>query len=507
MKSTVTRSLTTLMKTKPFDPKQALCSTIRVKLTAAAVFILPMFSALAEQHTAGVPEFSSRPGAAYTIYVNVAGFNFNGLWHDHTTAPGFTPSLNERLPTETFDATEQQQIKSLWSRIAQSYIGFNVNVTTVDPAIAALGAGATDAQRQTFYDTTPNLMHTVIGSQVRAPGTPGVTPMNKWFSDTADGVSPGIGVVAGVAVDNGGHTNWMFSEAQAGAATGGVINGEYIGAISVHENGHSFGLYHQGDFVGAANTPVNEYTNGDAAAGNGSYVAIIGNADGRQRITWRVGDTHPNDIQTIQNDVKTMLTVNTVAMGQAGAVDLHLVNDGIGHTLATATLLPVVGDFVDFNLATGVIVPNSEANPLALGAGNYTKDWFTFTLGTASSIVLTANDGTQFLTPGVADGIGTLRSTLTIYDGNGLSIGAAVEDASTLFETFMGNLAAGTYYAEIGSFGGHAQISPTFNDAQYFDMGAYFLTGSGFASVPEPGTAFLLVMGILGFAARRRRES
>ena len=69
----------------------------------------------------------------------------------------------------------------------------------------------------------------------------------------------------------------------------------------------------------------------------------------------------------------------------------------------------------------------------------------------------------------------------------------ATEDASTLFETYTGLLAAGTYYADIASFGGHVQDSPTFNAASYFDMGAYFLTGSGFTAADyisfNPNTA------------------
>jgi hypothetical protein len=463
----------------------------------------------AEQHTAGVPELSSRPGAAYTIYVNVAGFTFDGTWFASsgtTYTPGFTPALNDRLPTDTFSATEQEQIEAIWSRLAQSYIGFNVNVTTVDPALAALGVGATDAQRQAWYDATPNLMHTVVGSQIRPAGTPGVTPNNKWFSDGADGVSPGIGVVAGVASEQGAHTNWMFTEAQAGATTGGVINGDYIGAISAHENAHSFGLYHQGDYTG--DTLVNEYTNGDASAGNGSYVATIGNASDRQRVTWRIGDTDTDGVRTPQNDVKLMLMTNGAISGRAGAVDLHLIDDGIGHSLLNATTLPVLIDgTVDFTLATGVIVPLSESNPVAIGTDNYTKDWFTFTLADTSTITLTANNSTQFLTAGIADGVGTLRSILSIYEFDGDLIATALEDSSTLFETYSGTLSPGTYYAEIASFGGHVQDSPAFNTAEYFDMGAYFITGSGLNVVPEPGTAFFVVLGLFALAGKRQRHA
>ena len=465
---------------------------------------------LADQHTSGVPELSSRPGAEYTIYLNVAGFNYTGLWAGNANAPGTTPALNDRLPTDTFTTTEQDQIRNVWSRLAQSYVGFNVNVTTIDPAIAA-GKAATDGERQAFYDASPNFMHTIVGSQKRAElvGMPDSTgnasnPDGKWFSTGADGVS-GLGVVAGLTSSSGDHTNWMFSEAQAGSATGGVINGDYIGAISAHENAHAFGLYHQGDWSG--DTRVNEYSLGDTAAGDGSYVAIIGQASDRQRVTWRVGDTGgASGTRTPINDVQSMLAINNVSNGRMGTANLRLIEDGIGHTLATATPLPVIGDVVNFSLATGVIVPLSESNPLALGASNYTQDWFSFTLGSTAQITLTANNGTQFLTAGVADGTGTLRSTLTIYDGSGLTLGSAVENASTLFETFSGSLNAGTYFAQVRSFGGHEQIASAFNPAQYYDMGAYFLTGSGFtAAVPEPGAIALLLVGFAAFSGRRWR--
>ena len=488
------------MKTQPHYLSSKL--NRRRFLAALALSGLSVMGAWAEQHTAGVPELSSRPGAPYTIYINVAGFNYSGSWSDGELGlPGFTPSVGDVAATGTFDSMQVSEIKNIWSRMAQSYIGFNVNVTTVDPAIAA-GQAGTDALRQAYYDATPNLMHTVVGSQVRGGGyITGANPLGKWYSTGADGVS-GLGVVAGVAASSGNHTNWMFTEAQQGA---GFINGDYIGAISAHENGHAFGLSHQGDWTGT--TKVNEYTNGDAVGDSttpGTYVAIIGNASDRQRVAWRVGDTS-QDGQTVVNDVKRMLAVNTAAVGN-GAANLHLINAGIGHSLATATPLPIIGDNVDFNIATGVIVPLSESNPLALGANNYTKDYFTFTLQSTALISLTANNGTQFLTAGVADGVGTLRSKLSIYNFGGSVIGTALEDASTLFETFSGTLSAGTYYAEIASFGGHEQISPAFNAAQYFDMGAYFVTGTGFANaVPEPGTFGLLIAGSAMVLRRRRR--
>lgn len=476
--------------------------------------------ALPETHTAGVPVLSSRPGAAYTIYLDPAGFTFNGLWNEgdeHNKTPGFTPSLNDVAPTGTFNATEQTQIKILWARVAQSYIGLNVNVTTVDPA----AAGLTDAQRQAFYDATPNMMHTVLGSQVRAPGTPNTTPNNKWYSDGADGVSPGIGIVAGKVEgptgSAGQHTNWMFTEAQAGAATGGVIQGEYIGGISAHENGHSFGLFHQGDYSGGGVNHINEYSFGDDSTGPnnyGTYIPIIGDANNRQRIAWRIGT---NDIQNNagvyqqQNDLKVMLATDNAATatskGRSGGADLHFIEDGKGHSLPTAQALPLVGGTVDFTQAKGVIVPLSESDPQAMGAANYTQDWYSFLSDGVNPISLSATDSTDFLVPGVADSAGTLNSTLGIFSFNGSLVANSTEDLTTLIDTYTGTLPAGLYYAAVGSFGGHQQINAAnYDPAYYFDTGAYFLTGTGFALAPEPTSMLFLAVAAYGVMGRRRSK-
>ncbi len=331
------------MHTSSSRHRQFTFSRLSIRALAAAALLLFLTSLHAEDHTGGVPELSSNPGAPFTIYLNVAGFNFDGQWNGQT--PGFTPSLNDVASTGTFNATEQEQIKILWARMAQSYAPFNVNVTTIDPAVAA-GMAGTDAMRQAYYDSQTNLMHTVIGSQVRDNGMGGTV---KWYSNDADGVS-GLGVNSTTS-SGGNHTNWMFTEAQAGAATGGIINGNYIGTIAAHENGHAYNLTHQSDY--SMDTAVNEYSLGDNAAGNGSYVAIMGQADGRQRFTWRSGDSNNGQPGHQQNDVGRMLASNP---------GLVLVEDGIGHSILTATPLSITsGGSVDFNIATGVIVPVSAS--------------------------------------------------------------------------------------------------------------------------------------------------
>ena len=77
--------------------------------------------AWADTHTAGVPTLSSLPGAAYTVYLDFAGFNFTGTWSSNT--PGNTPSFNDTPTTVTFSTIEQNTIKDYWARVANAPVG------------------------------------------------------------------------------------------------------------------------------------------------------------------------------------------------------------------------------------------------------------------------------------------------------------------------------------------------------------------------------------------------
>ena len=177
---------------------------------------------------------------------------------------------------------------------------------------------------------------------------------------------------------------------------------------------------------------------------------------------------------SIQNDVAALLSNNP---GIGGFVE-----DGIGHTMATATPMPVTGTTVNAALAKGIITPVSTSDPTPIGTSNYTTDYFKFH-SEGGMVSLTAYNGSEFITPGTADPGATLRSVLTILTASGSIVGTATEASSTLSETFSRVLAHGDYYAKIESYGGHAQTLTvggiTYNTTEYFDMGSYFLKGSG----------------------------
>lgn len=431
--------------------------------------LIPLLGlALANAATAlAAPALSSRPGAAYTVYLDFDGFNYTGNWDVGT--PGNTPAWTGTTA----------QIQEVYARTAEKYAAFNVNVTTVDPAVAAGILTTNYSARQTYYDNTARMMHTVIGTSDRG-GT-------NW---TGGGGVSYVGTTQNTAASygglNGAHTNWVFTN-QLGP------NGpSFIAEAAAHENGHGLSLNHQSDVAPLSPT---EYSSNGGNVGNGSYAPIMGNSYSSQRGTWRTGTLNTG---TIQNDVKTLLSNS----------GMTLVDDGIGHAFASATALPLTGSTINSTLAQGYIAPASSAAPTALGIDNYTKDYFKFSMGASGLISLTLTNGGDWLTPGSAAVGATLRSKLNIYGASDLltPIGFGTEAADTMSSLFSGTLAAGDYYAEITSFGGRQSTYDA--NAQYFDMGSYILSGTGIlAAVPEPGTFLYLMVGAAGLAlvtVRRR---
>ncbi len=325
-------------------------------------------------------------------------------------------------------------------------------------------------------------MHTVIGGN------------GSWFG--GGGVSY-LGVTqdpfSGTGITNGYHTNWTFAALAPG-------NLQFIGEVSAHENGHGFGLNHQGD-SGIGGASNQEYSSNGGANGNGSYAPIQGNSYSVQRGTWRTGNyfDSADNVTSAQNDVESFLNNS----------GMTIVDDGIGHSFDGATLLPLVGSSIDATLAQGFIVPLAPSTPKPLGIGNYSRDYFRFTMGGAGTVTLNLANGGDWITPGVAAPGATLRSKLNLYRSsdrvNPFAFG--VEAANTLSSSFTGFLTSGEYFAEITSFGGYASTFDT--NAKYFDMGSYVLSGTGILApvvIPEAGTFALVGVGIVGLILRRRKK-
>lgn len=404
-------------------------------------------------HPAGLPELSSNPGAAYTLYLDFSGFAFTGTWGPATpiSTPGrIMPYLGV---TTTFSASQQLAIQRIYSKVADKYSAFNINVTTIDPALSA-GKANTDPERQAYYDSQARVMHTAIGDSpdwaLAAGGVSYIDVASSSFPTTTNG---GAG--------DGIHTNFVFTD---GVGTGY----QNIGEAAAHENGHALNLDHQSDYN--AGVKSNEYSSN---GGSGLFAPVMGNSYSAQRGLWRIG---LNSSNVVQNDVAVLLS-------NSGMTTFR--DDGIGHSAAAATSLPQVGSTVDFGSAAGVIRPNpvGTAAPAAIGEANYTSDYWKFT-STGAAIALTLNCGQQLITPGAQDPRGMFLGKLEIVDAAGSVYYSAAASTSTLIATITASLAAGTYYARVASAGGQTGTVNGYS-SEYFDMGGYFLTGTGVSGGPQ----------------------
>src|SRR6476660_3756283 len=78
-----------------------------------------------------VPQLSSRPEAAATVYLDFDG-HFESSWKSfsNVTSPAYD---RDGIPA-SFSATELTSINEIWTRVAEDFAPFNINVTTVIPA-------------------------------------------------------------------------------------------------------------------------------------------------------------------------------------------------------------------------------------------------------------------------------------------------------------------------------------------------------------------------------------
>ena len=370
--------------------------------------------------------------------------------------PGVTPAYDRDGNPNVFNSMDLTAIRDIFNRVAEKYATLDVNVTTVDPAVAA-GQAGTDAQRLAYYDSQPRMMHTVIGGGGAWNGGGGVSYV---------GVTPN-----NASGSNGLHTNFVFSAESP-------TNYQFVAEATAHENGHGLGLLHQHDFNGT--TLVNEYSYGDS-----ERAPIMGDSYDTARGLWKVGTSGSDGNPVTQNDMQ-VLAANPGLNG--------FINDGVGHTLATATPLPLAGTSIDPNAAKGVIVPASGSNPQPTGVDNYVADFWAFSTGTGLVSISAIAGRHAFLN--VAQAGATLDSTLEILDHTGAIV--ALSNTANFSETLTLSLAAGDYYAEVLSAGDPLATG-------FYDVGSYFLYGS-IVMVPEPSALLLAVCGLAGLVIVGRRR-
>jgi hypothetical protein len=99
----------------------------------------------------GVPIHHSLPGATRIIYLNFLGMSVSGTYWNILFPPPLFPAVFQAKPfnidsTAGFSTEEKLRMSAIWSRIAEDYAPFQVDVTTERPA--------------TFTTTTGTLLFT-----------------------------------------------------------------------------------------------------------------------------------------------------------------------------------------------------------------------------------------------------------------------------------------------------------------------------------------------------------
>lgn len=165
---------------------------------------------------------NSLPGATKTIYLDFTGhLTENTQWNlDYNLPTILTPAFNLDDDLSTFSETERMAIYSIWQRVSEDFLPFEVNVTTQEPDVEAL--------RNTGEGDQEWGQRVIIGGD----------STNDWFTPV-DGRS-----VGGVSY---GSFNWDTDTPNF------VFGGDFdvdadIAEVISHETGHALGLTHDGQF-------------------------------------------------------------------------------------------------------------------------------------------------------------------------------------------------------------------------------------------------------------------
>ncbi len=213
-----------------------------------------------------------------------------------------------------------------------------------------------------------------------------------------------------------------------------------------HEAGHAFGLFHQSLWNGSER--VKEYHPGD-----GNRVYIMGD-HGEARAVWWEGTNSEGDSQD------DMATLARAENGFGYRPDDH--GNGLGGAssmnVGTATFKYYAPD------GSGGSVRVTEKRGALIASGVIEKtddlDYFRFDTGGGNVAIRLAQ-------PRVAESgsnVGNLRATMRLFDSSGNRLEEDLDVVGGDYKVFDRNLAAGTYFVEVGSFG------------EYGDVGQYTLT-------------------------------
>jgi hypothetical protein len=238
-----------------------------------------------------VPQLSSRPGAAATLYLDFDG-HFESSWKSYSNIT--SPAYSRDSDPTSFSATELTSINELWTRVAEDFAPFNINVTTVTPA---------------SFDHGKTLTVVVGGS------------WSDWYGTQVNGVS-----ILGSFTSTDPNVAYVFSNNL------GTGLPRWVADQVSHEAGHCFGLMNQSTWNG-------NVLQAELSSGSNGWAPLMGSSLFASRTTWYNGTTDISPT-SFQDDMAII----------AGAPNgFGYVADDYANTLATATQLPISGNSVNLS--------------------------------------------------------------------------------------------------------------------------------------------------------------
>lgn len=265
------------------QPKTARCSRRRRPARASRLNVecLEERVVLSGNPLTSIPVLHSNAGAPATLFLDFDG-HFEALSFGVSNVT--TPAYDFDGDPTTFSDAELANIEAIWFRVAEDYAPFNIDVTTVEPAVLAAGVPADAANG--------------VALRVAIGGT------SDWYG-------PGLGGVSSPNMFTNSVPNVAYAFAQGNSSPS-------VADVVSHEAGHAFGLVHQSE-----STIANESNTRPIMYGSGGIAVLA---------TWHNG---VNALGNVQDDM-AIIAGTTNGFGYRG--------DDYGNSTGTATTLTQTGN-------------------------------------------------------------------------------------------------------------------------------------------------------------------
>ena len=267
----------------------------------------------------------SRPDADHTIYLDFDGHTTSGTsWNNYYGIdPIVTPAYTFEGDSSSFTANELARIQRIWSRVAEDFAPFDVNVTTEEPGVEALrNAGGGDTQWG---------IRVVIGEDTWRGSGGGVAYVGSfdWSSDTPA---------------------FTFNNSELG-----------VSETSSHEAGHALGLSHDG-------TSSVEYYSGHGSDPY-DWGPLMGSTFTREVTQWSIGEYA--DADNTEDDLAIISSQNGFGYRADDYGDsfgaAHDINPGGATSFSTVGVIEQNTDMDVFSFITGAGTVSIDIDGVSYG--------------------------------------------------------------------------------------------------------------------------------------------